>query len=392
MSMIEFIKKHEKVLQKEDSGKDSYRRKLVSLEKKIEDLASLKPDYQKIANEICKKLKEKNLLPEIDDEIKVGDRVTGMGDNSQFAFARLEGSVLGILDPQEYPQNYCVEWDKNIDSGSSCDGKGKWGYCNYLNRKGLTKVDSLKKTTVNSRKDYNDFLESIFEENEEEYLDYDDKDFGKGDVVEVEFDFELEYFGLAKGSKVRRGAIINKVELGLGSSIHYNVNIDGEERLTSLDDIIAKVKKRKINVGDEVEVVNAPDRYIVKDDSWGHVVEIRNSFDYGVLYFINFEDIRPEGRKGSQLISIEKEFLRLKGNIDKETERKINLVIKNVGEDFELPEFEDKAYELSKEILQLSEKRILPEEKADKYLSLDIFASLDSRDKKLDKLSDEGHK
>lgn len=364
MSMIDFLKKHEKVL---GSGRDSHGKVLHSLKVKLEELHSMKPNYQEIADEIYGRLEKENLIFSSDEDLKLGDEVLGIGKYVRESIEGLKGKVADLAPHGKIG----IEWERRIYGGHDCRGRAKLGHGLYMDISKLKKVS--EKPEIKSRKDYDDFLESMLDKNRGEYLDYDDKDFKIGDEVEFH----------VKDLKGKIGVIVDRPQTGIG----YYVDIGGKSCLADAFEI-AKVKKRKtdIIVGDEVEVVNAPNDYTVKDGSWGHVIRVYTSAMFGKLYEVKFEEVKPKRRVKSS-ISIEKKHLRLKCNIDKKTRERINLAIKNVEEDFELPEFENKAYDLSQGISDLLEKEIISVDEMKEYFTSDILTDLElNYDEELEEL------
>lgn len=255
MSMIEFIKRHENVLHKPSVSVDS-------LTEKLEKLKSMQPDYQKIVDRIHARLDEEGLLPKVDDEIRVGDEVIGYGNSYTILINGLKGKVLDILDLTKFINSYGVEFDEYIHSGSDCKGKGKMGYCFYVDRKSLIKIDPWKKPNIYSREDYSKFLDKFSESAKQKslsHLNLNAKDFQVGEEVEL-----LRDYNITKNLKYKKGrrGIVREIYQRIE---RFSVSFDGRP-LPVGRDTIAKVKQQ-LELGDKVFDFDVVERIsqIIKD-------------------------------------------------------------------------------------------------------------------------------
>lgn len=362
MSMIDFIKKHENVL---STDRDNYRRKFASLKKRLEELQSLQPDYQSIADRIYDKLGKENLsVIDAEDEIKVEDEVIGIGQYGYRKVQGLKGRVVEIVSGIVRSGGralYSVEWEKRIEGGYSFKGKAKDGYGWPVQKENLRKVSVKPKIT--SRKDYDHFLKRI--PDSEEYLDYDDKDFKRGDVIELTTD--LMAFGVFEKAKGERG-IINRQNNDLSdcdvylNDCYYNVSPNE----------MAKVKKREFTVGDIVEIKEDK----VEDcgvKGWGRVKEMESLnalIAYEEFQFIN-DEIKDEYdyREGEPLEAwaFEGEF----------RHKDRSNLIETIEEEFNLSEYEEKRLDLVNEISEFVQKEKISYEELLKYFAGDVIAELE---------------
>lgn len=145
MSMIDFIKRHEQVVNSY-SGKDP-------LNEKLRQLQSMKPNYQKMATEIYAKVEKTGFFIE-DDEIRIDDIVMGVGE--------FNARKHGIVDFDGIRGKVVSFGRHSYGVGIYMDGY----YNNYSNY--LVSGENLRKlkiseiaTTLETRQEYNLFLEKI---------------------------------------------------------------------------------------------------------------------------------------------------------------------------------------------------------------------------------------
>lgn len=325
MGMIDFVKKHEKVLQREDPGKAA----LASLKERIEELKSSHPDYQKVADEIYDKLEREDLIAKADDEIRVDDEVIAVGYSTNGVKVEgMRGEVVSCIPSRDL---YEVELDGL--------------YC-WLPKGNLTKVNVSQKPEIIDKRSYDNFLSTVkkvVKRSFEEYVDYDDKDFKEGDEVITIVEFPM----VEKGT---RGLIKTKVEDHRNSYVLDTATEGSHFYAESLAKVKKRPKQRKIKVGDKVEVVNTLlSTQPTKEGSWGYVTRISESGKCK----LKFEHLITDfPRYSAEWIS--PVYLRVK---DYE-ENVIHEIITNIEEEFGLSAYEDKKSEISNEISKLAERGI----------------------------------
>lgn len=375
MSMIEFIKRHEKVLQ--DSGRDNYRKKLASLRERLEELQSMQPDYQKIADEIYKTLQKENLIPEFDKRIRAGDEVVAVDSFAGKVVRGMKGRVVKInLD------HYVVQWEKNI-GGSTCGGLTKEGHGWRVYREKIEKVNPLQKPEITTKNGYDEFLAKLKtivkdETRLEEYLDYEDKQFRRGEQVEL-----LEELG--GFNEGQRGFIEVKEDS------FYSVAFDGVEiNVYSGDMAKVKKKERGIEVGDKVEVVNAPQWYDTQNGSWGYVTKVGKGWTGTKTVTeceIKLEHLINTGGQTYPTTNIDDQYLRvLRDELPSEAKE----LVAEIEEKFALRGYETKLQEINNEISKLIEEDVIDED--DLHGLLEPYADLeflDLHDKELEELLNE---
>lgn len=372
MGLIDFVKKHEKLLQ---GSRDNYRKKFVSLKERIEELQSIQPDYQKIADRLYGRLQDKKLLLEVDEELKVGDQVIGIGEYDD---VNVDGLMGRIVKKKKYI--YGVEWEKKIlPDGHNCDGKAKQGYGWFVKEKNLKKRPAKPKITT--KNDYDEFLStlkirSISEY--EDYVDYEDKDFKEGDKVMLLADLNFSFSGeprLKKGTQAR---------IGVCSSNECDLIFDNGKKYYTFHNNIAKVKQRKklrgFKEGNEVELREDVERKIgIK--GWGYV---RNVSAFEVIVDFQeryvFRDGVEEEDNFPQAMRVSKKYL-------KHREKIYNLkeIIRQVEAGFNLREYDSKRLALADEISELIEKEIISSDEINDLVGeLSLFQDL--HDEELEEL------
>lgn len=285
MTMIDFIKKHEKVLQR-----DPNEAAIASLKTKLEELQSLQPDYQQIADRIYSELKEKDLLPQFDNDggIKVGDEVIGIGTYRRRDLDGLRGKIVGVQTLRNEGTFYAVEWERKVNLGHDCDGTAKDGYGLYVNEKSFRKDNLLQKPRVSRREDYDTFLnkleKAVKREPHEEYLDPDEDNYLEGDEVELLVDF-------VAAKKGERGTI--KRKSSGGCEVIFSKSIP----IFVYDEEMARVKKRKSQVPDQVK------RLITKTEEEFKLAEYGEKVDEVLM------EVQESARKVLVLDETEKEEL-----------------------------------------------------------------------------------
>ncbi len=148
------------------------------LEERLQQWQEAHVDYQSMADEIWRKVKEK--IGNIErDKPEVGDVVECTREHGKVQEKGLRGKCIGL-----YPLNdnlVGVEWDKNI-GGHRCDGKAKLGHGYYVPIGNVRIVTVDQKLPENTKEAYDDFVERL----RQEVQRYQDKQpLNIGDEVEV---------------------------------------------------------------------------------------------------------------------------------------------------------------------------------------------------------------
>lgn len=351
MSMIEFLEKHEKLLQ---GDRGNYRKNLASLKLRLEELQSTQPDYQRIADRINQRLEEEEWRSKINQRLKVGDEVIGIGsDLFGWDIDGLKGRVVCL---PTMSNDYAVEWVEEIPGGHECDGKAMYGFGCCVDKNYLKKVDPIQNIT--SKKDYDDFINDLIDLiTNQEYLDMDDYNFEEGDKVEIT--------GVTSGFSIG-----DRVTLGTHCFIGFHVENEGSEyHIASRN--MAKVKKREreLQVGDIIETVDMPLHYGIKDGRRGEIVGFREH-DVRVKFpYLVGEDKTIE-EKINRIIYCD--YLRL---VETKEERELKQIINAIESEFDLLEYENRRLELADETLELLYERKISYEDIEDF-ALDIIADL----------------
>lgn len=348
MSIMDFIKKHEKLLQRDDPGKAA----LASLKRRLEELQAFKPDYQQVANRIYHELKERDFPPEVagNKVLKLGDKVIGVGEYGGKEIDGLKGKVVEISRDKHY---YGVEWEKNI-GGHNCRGRAKVGYGWRTPSGNLRRI--FQKPNIGSRKDYDEFLNKLKDESLDESLDHDDKDFKLGDEVELQCNIK-DSWGETFARAGERGTIA-----GPCAQV-YHVLINGKEHHVDPQDM-AKVRKieknQKFKVRDEVEIVNVPTHSLIHEGSRGKISRVSGEEIDVEFHYLNGREVADPKQESYW---IQSEYLR---RISKDM-KPVMEVIKSVEEEFALPEYENRRLKLNNEISDLLEREIISIDDLNEY-------------------------
>lgn len=168
MSMIDFLQRHEKIIQENCT--------YPVLKVRLENMLSNQPDYQRIADNIYEEIAKKELFPEDDTKLKVGDEVVGQGK----FWEKVKGIRGRIVKIRGFI--YDVEWNRKVVKGHSCHGLAKEGHGLHTQKKSITKANTLETPQVENKKDYENFLNNLFESVKgKEYLDHGDRNFQEGE-------------------------------------------------------------------------------------------------------------------------------------------------------------------------------------------------------------------